>query len=98
MNLRDWLRRRRTVEEALADSGVEPADIERAAAVGGLERLAIDRLLEEAPRELTQREIAEESALPLEVVARVWRSLGFPAVDPDERVFTRLDAEMSALV
>lgn len=98
MTLRDWLRRRQTVEEALIDSGVPTEEIERAASVGGLELLAIDRLLEEAPRELTQQEISEESGLPIDIVSRAWRSLGFPAVGPDERVFTRLDADMSALV
>jgi adenylate cyclase len=98
MSLRERLRRKRTVEEALADGGVPTDDIERASELGGLELLAIDRLLDEEPRELTQREIAEEAGLPIEIVSRVWRALGFPHVDPDQRLFTRTDAEMSTLV
>jgi adenylate cyclase len=98
MSLRDRLRRQRTVEEALVEVGVPTEEIERAADLGGLELLAIDRLLDEEPRELTQREIATEAGLPLEIVSRVWRALGFPHVDPDERVFTRTDAWMTTLV
>ncbi len=34
--------------------------------MGGLELLAIDRLLDASPRTLSQREIAAESGIPLE--------------------------------
>jgi adenylate cyclase len=94
----DRLRRRPSVEEALLAGGVAQEEIEQAAAVGGLELLAIDRLLEEAPRTLSQRDIAAASGIEVEEVSRVWRALGFPHVEPDEPVYTQADADMTALV
>lgn len=98
MGLRDWLRRGRSVEEALLEAGVPAEEVERAAELGGLELLAIDRLLEESPRTLSQRDIAAESGLDVEEISQVWRALGFPHVDPDEPVYTRADAAMTTLV
>lgn len=98
MNLWDRLRRRPSVEEALLASGVAQEEIEHAASVGGLELLAIDRLLDESPRTLSQRVIAEESGIALDEVSRVWRALGFPHVEPDEPVYTRADADITVLV
>lgn len=98
MNLWDRLRRKPSMEEALLAGGVPEEDIQRAAHIGGLELLAIDRLLDEAPRNLSQRDIATEVGLPVEDVSRVWRALGFPHVEPDEPVYTRTDAEMTMMV
>ena len=94
----DRLWRKPSVEEALRAGGVPQEEIEQAAAVGGLELLAIDRLLDASPRTLSQREIAAESGIPLNDVSRVWRALGFPHVEPDEPVYTRADADMTVLV
>jgi adenylate cyclase len=60
--------------------------------------LAIDRLVDEAPRDLSQRDIALEAGLEVEEVSRVWRALGFPHVEPDEPVYTRTDAEITVMV
>ena len=98
MNWLERLRRGPSIEEALLAGGVEEEDIERAAAVGGLELLAIDRLLDDAPRTLSQRDIAERSGLPVEDISQVWRALGFPHVEPDEKVYTQADADITALV
>jgi adenylate cyclase len=98
VNWLDRLRGRQSIEEALLAGGVEEEAIERAAAVGGLELLAIDRLLEDAPRTLSQRDIAEQAGLEVEDVSRVWRALGFPHVEPDEKVYTQADADMTAMV
>ena len=98
MNIWERLRRKPSIEEALLASGVPEADIARAADIGGLELLAIDRLLDEAPRDLSQRDIALEAGLEVEEVSRVWRALGFPHVEPDEPVYTRTDAEMTVMV
>ena len=73
MSWLERLRRGPSIEEALLAGGVEEEEIERAAAVGGLELLAIDRLLDEAPRTLSQRDIAEKSGLPVEDISQVWR-------------------------
>ena len=92
------MRRKPSVEEALLAGGVPQEEIEHAAAVGGLELLAIDRLLDDSPRTLSQRDIAAESGIELDDVSRVWRALGFPHVEPDEPVYTRADADMTVLV
>ncbi len=94
----DRVRGRTSVEDALRAGGVPQEDIEQAAAVGGLELLAIDRLLEDAPRTLSQRDIAADSGIEVDEVSRVWRALGFPHVEPDEPVYTRADADMTAMV
>ena len=94
----DRIRRGPSIEEALLAGGVEEEEIERAAAVGGLELLAIDRLLDDAPRTLSQRDIAERSGLPVEDISQVWRALGFPHVEPDERIYTQADADITAMV
>ena len=98
MNLWDRLRRKPSIEEALLAGGVPEEDIQRAAHIGGLELLAIDRLLDEAPRNLSQRDIATEAGLDVEEVSQVWRALGFPHVEPDDPVYTRTDAEMTIMV
>jgi adenylate cyclase len=98
VNWLDRLRRAPSIEEALLASGVEEEDIERAAAVGGLDLLAIDRLLDDAPRTLSQRDIATEAGLPVEDLSQVWRALGFPHVEPDEKIYTQADADITALV
>ncbi len=98
MSLRDRLRRRRSVEEALVAEGVPQDEIDRASAAGGLELLAIDRLLESEERTLSQRDIARDAGLEIDAVSQVWRALGFPHVDPDEPVYTPTDAAMTALV
>jgi adenylate cyclase len=97
-SLWERLRRKRSVEEALLAAGVPPEEIEHAAAVGGLELLAIDRLLEEAPRTLSQRDISAASGIEVDEVSRVWRALGFPHVEPDKPVYTQADADMTVLV
>jgi hypothetical protein len=98
VNLWDRLRRKPSMEEALLAGGVPEEDIQRAAHIGGLELLAIDRLLDEAPRNLSQRDIAIEAGLDVDEVSQVWRALGFPHVEPDDPVYTRTDAEMTIMV
>ncbi|MEU2246683.1 adenylate cyclase regulatory domain-containing protein [Streptomyces sp. NPDC019224] len=41
----------------------------------------------------TRREVAERAGVEFERAVRVWRALGFPAVDDDARVFTEADVE-----
>jgi adenylate cyclase len=44
-------------------------------------------------RTLTRGEVAERAGVPLERAIRLWRSLGFTAVDDDEAYFTEADVE-----
>jgi adenylate cyclase len=98
VSFRDRIRRRPSVEEALVAEGVPQDEIDKAAKFGGLELLAIDRLLEGEERTLSQRDIAAEAGLEVEDVSQVWRALGFPHVEPDELVYTPADAAMTTLV
>ncbi len=88
----------RSVEDVLLDADVEPEEIKRAAELGGLELLAIDRLLDTEHRILSQRDIAEQGVISLDDVSRIWRALGFPHVDPDEKIYTAADADMTSVV
>lgn len=55
--------------------------------------LVVDRLLVPAVGRLTQTEVAETTGVPIDVVRRLWRALGFLDVDETDRVFTQFDVE-----
>jgi len=81
------------VRELLVDSGATAAEIDRAAADGVLDLLVVDRLLVPAPRLYTAFEVEAETDLPLEVLKRFWRALGFLDVPDDDPAFTDLDVK-----
>jgi adenylate cyclase len=43
---------------------------------------------------LTPLDVARETGVPYERAQQLWRALGFPPVDNDERLFTRADVEI----
>jgi adenylate cyclase len=53
----------------------------------------IERLILGGDPEFTAAEVAERIGSELGDARRVWRALGFPELDPDTRMFTRVDAE-----
>ncbi|MHB8681124.1 MAG: adenylate/guanylate cyclase domain-containing protein [Acidimicrobiales bacterium] len=81
------------VRAFLRGIGVSDADIARAEADDVLDLLVADRLLVPAERRYTEEEVAARSGMPVALARRFWRALGFPDVDPDERIFTDLDVE-----
>lgn len=92
MPLRDWLGGgRTTVQDALSAAGVSDEELAAATAVGTLELLAIERLVIPDKPEFTLEQVAEQVGIPAELIAVVWRALGFPDPRPDEAQFTEFD-------
>ncbi|MGH9091826.1 MAG: adenylate/guanylate cyclase domain-containing protein [Acidimicrobiales bacterium] len=79
------------VRGLLLHAGATPEEIDQAVADGVLDLLAVDRLLVPAPRRYTAAEVAEATGLPLDLLQRFWRALGFLDVAEDDPVFTDLD-------
>jgi adenylate cyclase len=92
MALRDWLGGgKRTVEGALGAAGVGPDEIEAARERGTLEVLAIERLVIPDEPQYTAAEVADKVGIPPDLLALVWRALGFPDPPSDEPAFTDFD-------
>ncbi len=81
--VRAFLRAHGTPEDEIAEA--EARDV--------LDLLVADRLLVPAERRYTQNEVSELTGVDLDLARRFWRALGFPDVEPDERMFTDLDIE-----
>ena len=81
------------VRAVLVEAGATDEDVDRAAADDVLDLLAVDQLLVPSPRRYTQRDVAERTGLPLDLIKRFWRALGFLDVGDDERALTDLDIE-----
>ncbi len=81
------------VESLLLELGCSPEEIEQAIADDVVDLLVVDRMLMPSSRRLTQSEIADSTDLPLEVIRRLWRALGFLDVGADDLAFTDLDVE-----
>jgi adenylate cyclase len=88
-------RERLELLRTLEAEGFELEELRRAAAEGRLALLPVERVLAgEGPR-YTQRELAEQAGLELDFMRAARRALGGPAVDPDERVLTEEDRELT---
>ncbi len=81
------------VRDRLREAGATEAEIDEAVEAGVLDLLAVDRLLIPAPRRYTQAEVSEATGMPVDVLRRLWRALGFPDVADAEPAFTDLDIE-----
>jgi adenylate cyclase len=75
----------------LRESGAAPEDVARAEAEGWLPLLVLDRILMPGRPHYDPVSLARASGLDAELLERLWRALGFPAVPPDARVFTERD-------
>ncbi|MEJ5255618.1 MAG: adenylate/guanylate cyclase domain-containing protein [Acidimicrobiales bacterium] len=82
----------------LLDLGVPPAEVERAAADGTLELLALERIVSLEPPRFDLAEVAALSGVTPEEIRAYWRALGFPDPRPGEKVFTESDVEMLSAV
>lgn len=82
------------IPRVLHDLGVQEDEVERAAAAGTLELLALERILEGSGRRYDVDEIAAASGLDQELLRALWRSLGFPEPRPGEKIFSDTDLEM----
>ncbi len=81
------------VRKLLRRSGATDEEIDRAVADDMLDLLAVDYMLVPSKRRYTQGEVAEKTGLPLDLLRRFWRALGFLDVADDEAAFNDLDIE-----
>jgi len=79
------------VRGVLGDLGVPRVEIDQAVADGVIDLLVVDRMLMPADRSLTGDDVAARAGVPIELVRRLWRALGFPDTAPGERAFTEMD-------
>lgn len=93
----DFQRARARVRSVLAGLGATPGEIDQAEADGSLDLLIVDRTLFPPGARYTQDELSEQTDLPLDLLRRLWRALGFLDVEEDERVFTELDLEAARI-
>ena len=81
------------VRALLIDAGATEEEIDQAVAGGVLDLLAVDRLLVPSARRYTAAEVTEATGLPIDLMKRFWRALGFLDVADDDPAFTDLDIQ-----
>ena len=79
------------VRRALLGAGATDEAIDEAVAREVLDLLAVDLLTVPSGRKFTPAEVSHETGLPLPVLKRMWRALGFLEPADDEAVLTDLD-------
>jgi adenylate cyclase len=83
------------LDELFAAHGVPPARVAEAEAQGQLETLALEQVLLPGVHRYDLDELCRQTDVPVEVLRRIWRAMGFPDLDPHERAFT--DADLQTL-
>ena len=73
--------------------GATEEEIDRAVADGVIDLFVAERMLVPSRRRYTRPEVAELTGVDVDKLERFWRSLGFAAVDDDDRALTDLDLE-----
>src|ERR1700736_4875732 len=68
--------------------GTSDAELKRAVADGRLPLLTLEHVIA-GEATLSARECARRAGVPLEMALNIWRALGMPTDDVDERAFTR---------
>lgn len=86
------------VRRRLLAAGATAEEIDAAVADDVLDLLTVDRLVLPAAHRYDQQEVAALTGLPVELLRRFWRALGFLDVAPSDRVFTDLDVEAVQLL
>ena len=86
------------VREILLMHGATDEEIDRAVADGVVDLFVADRMLVPARRRYTRAEVSDLTGVPLEMLERFWRALGFASVPDDDPVFTDLDLEAVRLL
>lgn len=82
---------RQELLERLAEDGVELDELRQAVAEDRLVLLPVER---ELGGKLTSEEVAQRAGISGELLLRIWRALGFPAVKPDQPLWS--DDEVAA--
>ena len=81
------------VRSLLLDLGRTDQEIDRAVADDVVDLLVVDSLLVPPGDRLTQAQVSDQTGIPVAVVRRFWRALGFLDVGEDDAVFTVMDIE-----
>ena len=81
------------VRSILLDLGCTEEEIDRAVVDDVIDLLMVDRLLVPTTRNLTQADVAEITGLPVELVHRFWRALGFLDLAEDEPALGEMDID-----
>jgi adenylate cyclase len=68
--------------------GTSDDELKRAVAEGRLPLLTLEHVIAGEPT-LSARDVARRAGVPLEMALAIWRALGMPTDDVDERAFTR---------
>jgi adenylate cyclase len=79
------------VRDALRAAGASDETIDEAASRHVLDLLAVDLLTVPSGKRFTPAEVCDETGLPLPLLKRMWRALGFLEPPDDEPVLTDLD-------
>jgi adenylate cyclase len=79
--------------QKLADDGVELDELKQACEEGRLVLLPVERALAGDGKRYTEEQIAEKSGVELELLKKVWRTLGMAAAPPDRAMFTKEDLD-----
>src|SRR6516165_3488490 len=74
------------VREILMMHGATPAEIDDAVETGVIDLFVADRMLVPSRRRYTRVEVSELTGVPIEMLERFWRALGFPGVDDSDKV------------
>jgi len=86
------------LREAALALGVPREEVERAAADGTLELVALEHLVVDDEPRFDLAEVAAKAELDADRILAFWRALGFPDPRPGERIFTSTDVGMLAAV
>lgn len=81
------------VTSLLLAAGATSEEIDQAVANDVLDLLAVDCLLLPTPTRYSQEDVAGLTGLPLPLIRRFWRALGFSDVGEGDRVFTDMDIQ-----
>ncbi len=81
------------VKDILLMHGATEEEIDNAVADGVIDLFVAERMLVPSRRRYTRPEVAELTGVDVDKLERFWRSLGFAAVDDDDRALTDLDLE-----
>jgi adenylate cyclase len=82
----------------LLGEGFELEELQEAARLGRLTLLPMDRIFQRDSARYTAVEIAEKAGLPLELIRRLWRSLGLADADDTAVVYSETDLEAAKTV
>lgn len=85
------------VRALLEDAGVSEEEIVRAVDDDVVDLLTADRLLMPRGPRYTTADVSARTGLPVEVLHRIWRALGFVAPAEDDPALTELDVEAVGL-